>query len=328
MSKPFQSHNQQLKILRKRNLIISNGSKAKSILIRENYYLLINGYKDIFLDTVETKKRKEDYYKSNTTFEHIFSLYEFDRNLRNILIKYLLMAENSIKSKIAYRFSEVNKDPFSYFNINNYQPNNHEMTTRLIATLSNVVKENTDSKTKKGPFYHYFSQHKELPLWVLITKMTLGQACNFYYNLPASIKAQILTDVLCEFSHNSLHKPKVSAEKYISEFSGILNCLNRFRNVCAHEDRLYSYEARDRKGAKIHTSFFYLKESPSFDGKVYDIILLLRLFLTRKDFKLMVKQVICEIDQLDRTLPSNLYSEVLRTMHFSKTWRNDLNELK
>ena len=56
MSKPFRSHNQQLKILRKRNMIVSNGAKAKAILVRENYYLLINGYKDIFLDLVETEK--------------------------------------------------------------------------------------------------------------------------------------------------------------------------------------------------------------------------------------------------------------------------------
>ena len=45
MAKPFQTHNQQLKMLRKRNILITNGSKAKAILIRENYYQLINGYK-------------------------------------------------------------------------------------------------------------------------------------------------------------------------------------------------------------------------------------------------------------------------------------------
>lgn len=50
MSKPFQTHNQQLKILRSRNISITNGGKAKAILIRENYYQLINGYKHIFLD--------------------------------------------------------------------------------------------------------------------------------------------------------------------------------------------------------------------------------------------------------------------------------------
>ena len=105
MSKPFQTHNQQLKILRSRNLIIKNGSKAKSILIRENYYQLINGYKKIFLDPVETKKRKDDYFKSGTTFEQIYALYEFDRNIRHILLKYMLICENSLKAKFTTPYS-------------------------------------------------------------------------------------------------------------------------------------------------------------------------------------------------------------------------------
>ena len=89
MSKPFQTHNKQLKILRSRNLIIKDGSKAKSILIRENYYQLINGYKNIFLDTVITKQLKNDHFKTGTTFEQIYALYEFDRNIRHILLKYM-----------------------------------------------------------------------------------------------------------------------------------------------------------------------------------------------------------------------------------------------
>ena len=40
--KPFKTYNQQLRILRNRGLIISNGSKAIRILERENYYTLIN----------------------------------------------------------------------------------------------------------------------------------------------------------------------------------------------------------------------------------------------------------------------------------------------
>lgn len=46
--KPFKTYNQQLKILRNRNLTISNGSKAISVLKRDNYYNIVNGYKDIF----------------------------------------------------------------------------------------------------------------------------------------------------------------------------------------------------------------------------------------------------------------------------------------
>ena len=62
MPKPFKSHNSLLKLMRKRNISIakgSEGSKVKNILSRENYYSVINGYKDIFLDQAITKQTND-----------------------------------------------------------------------------------------------------------------------------------------------------------------------------------------------------------------------------------------------------------------------------
>lgn len=330
MAKPFQTHNQQLKMLRKRNILITNGSKSKAILIRENYYQLINGYKHIFLDTVESKKRQDDYYKNGTTFEQIYALYEFDRNLRNILMKYILMTENSIKSKIAYQFSsEHPKEAFSYFNINNYRDTNHQQTTSLIATLSSVTKQNTDSNTKSGPFYHYFNEHKELPLWVLITKLTLGQTCSLLYNLKESTQIEILKAVLYEFKNNSnnIAASKIIHQNYLKDFISAINCIKAFRNVCAHEDRLYDYYAKNKNGKPIQTSFFYIGIStPAFQGGIFDIILLLRLFLTKRDYKQLLRRLLDELNKLEHELPSSLFSEVTRKMKLPKNWTSELNK--
>lgn len=96
MAKPFKSLNTLLRLMRNRNISIDKdgeGSKVKRILSRENYYSVINGYKDIFLDLPATQSSGDDYYISGTTFFHIYALYCFDRNLRSILLKYLLQAE-------------------------------------------------------------------------------------------------------------------------------------------------------------------------------------------------------------------------------------------
>lgn len=332
MSKPFQTHNTQLKILRNRNIIIKNGSKAKGILIRENYYQIINGYKHIFLDIIETKKRKDDYYKDGTTFEQIYALYEFDRNLRNLLLKYLLMTENSIRSKIAYQFSsEHRKEPFAYFNINNYQSNNHQNTTALIAELSSVTKNNTDSLTRSGPFYHYFAEHQDLPLWVLITKLSFGQTVKLFYNLTHKMKTDIIDCVFNEFKHNcskSVPVKKLTSKNYLKEFDFMLNCVKSFRNVCAHEDRLYDYKAVNKNGKAIVTSFFFLNQAPAFNGGFYDILIILRFFLTAKDYKQLFHKVKSELSTLSETLPSNLFSEVLRKMRLPKDWESKLLSLK
>ena len=59
--KNYKSYRQQLNILRSRGMIIgkgSQGSRAMRILERENYYSIINGYKELFL--AEKAARSEE----------------------------------------------------------------------------------------------------------------------------------------------------------------------------------------------------------------------------------------------------------------------------
>lgn len=62
---------------------------------------MISGYKDIFINPI-TKK-----YFERTTMDDIYSLYRFDRELRSIFLKYILIAERSIKSSLSYNFFET-----------------------------------------------------------------------------------------------------------------------------------------------------------------------------------------------------------------------------
>lgn len=55
MVKPFKTHNQQLTTLRKRGLSVP--SRVKRELENENYYNVINGYKDLFLVTTPSNNR-------------------------------------------------------------------------------------------------------------------------------------------------------------------------------------------------------------------------------------------------------------------------------
>ena len=75
---------------------------ALSILSREGYYNTINGYKKPFLKTASP----EDVYLEGTTLKEIYSLYRFDRNLRNVFINAILHIETTLKSLISYHFSE------------------------------------------------------------------------------------------------------------------------------------------------------------------------------------------------------------------------------
>ena len=55
MNKEFKTIEEQIAILKERNLIIDE-EKAKEIFRDNNYYYLINGYKDLFIDENSEEK--------------------------------------------------------------------------------------------------------------------------------------------------------------------------------------------------------------------------------------------------------------------------------
>ena len=91
-SKIFKTLDEQLAILEERGLVIQDYDKAKAILFRENYFF-INGYRRLF-----AKSPKSDQFITGTTFEELYATFTFDRGLRNLMFKYLLIIENNIKS--------------------------------------------------------------------------------------------------------------------------------------------------------------------------------------------------------------------------------------
>lgn len=99
--KDFKTKEEQINILKTRGMSFDDEENAKKILLNNNYYNIINGYKDLFLDSTNRLS-----YKPGTKFEEIYALYEFDRQLRNIFLEYILKIENSMRSLIAYYFSQ------------------------------------------------------------------------------------------------------------------------------------------------------------------------------------------------------------------------------
>ena len=78
MEKIFKTLDEQVTILRGKNLIIDDEEYVKNILLRENYFF-INGYRYLFY-----KSSKEKIFINGTNFREIYALFYFDRQLRNI----------------------------------------------------------------------------------------------------------------------------------------------------------------------------------------------------------------------------------------------------
>lgn len=102
MEKIFKTIDEQIDILKSRNIIIDDYDKAYNLLSKNNYYYLINGYKDLFIDSTSKKEK----YIDGTKLEEIYALYEFDKDIKINFLKYLLLIENEIDTYLAYEFSK------------------------------------------------------------------------------------------------------------------------------------------------------------------------------------------------------------------------------
>lgn len=179
--KSYKSYRQQLNILRSRGMVIgkgSQGSRVMRILECENYYNVINGYKELFLASKATATADEA-YKTGTTFDEVYALYNFDRELRNIYLKYLLKLENTFKTVIAHEFSaKYGHD--NYLKIENFDNSTERNISSSIKLIGDIQQEIARQMSKHHQVVtHYITEHGYIPLWVLVNVLTFGKIENF-----------------------------------------------------------------------------------------------------------------------------------------------------
>lgn len=72
MDKPFRTHDELICIMNARGLKADN--RTKFILEREGYYAVVNGHKDLFIDSDAKQSAKgEDRYKDGTYSDSVFA---------------------------------------------------------------------------------------------------------------------------------------------------------------------------------------------------------------------------------------------------------------
>nr|DAU23283.1 MAG TPA: abortive infection bacteriophage resistance protein [Caudoviricetes sp.] len=114
----FLTIEQQIELLKERHLIFNNENFAKSMLLTHDYYEIINGYKQFYI--IKTDNHNE-IYKPGVTFEQIFSLFSFDRAIRQMLMSSLIDLEEHMRSLVSYVIAKhYGTKHKNYLNSKNY----------------------------------------------------------------------------------------------------------------------------------------------------------------------------------------------------------------
>lgn len=95
MAKEYCKGNDQIRKLKSRGMIIENYTKAKRLLEYSNYFVVVNGYKDLFID--QTYTGPDERYKKGTTFSEVYALYLFDRKIRTLFLQNILALRTPLR---------------------------------------------------------------------------------------------------------------------------------------------------------------------------------------------------------------------------------------
>lgn len=239
MDKPFKTIEQQMAILRSRNMDVD--SSASAVLKREGYYSVVNGYKAPFLAMAGNGREQQDRYLDGTSFEDVYRLFRFDRDLRLTMMRYFAEAEAALKTVCAYRFSEVHQgESEPYLSPSNYRGEREYKTRvlRLIDSFKSILHKPPHEEIKgyrREYIEHYATMHDETPLWVLTNFLMLGQAFKFYEYQNESMRNYIAKGFSELYGESHGVERKISQRRLRLAYDHIKD----FRNICAHDERLY-----------------------------------------------------------------------------------------
>lgn len=222
MNKQFLTIDGQISKIKSNGISIKDELETKKTLQENSYYNIINGYRTPFLHLHDSKT-----YLHGTEFMEIYALYHFDRQLRDHLLSYLLEAENMIKTQVVYAFlnsqdssGKYMHEDDAYLRIESYEHGQNKRNLKLIAQLQRLI---SDSFESSDSITHYLSTYSYVPLWVLSTRWTFGDVCNFYASMTSQDRQAV----------SSIYK--IPDDKFLT----IINILSFVRNHCAHGNRVY-----------------------------------------------------------------------------------------
>ena len=306
--KQFKTIDEQVEILKDKGLTINDEEKTKKILLRENYFF-INGYRHIFMQSSSNRR-----FIDGATFDELYALFNFDRNLRNIMFKFLLIVENNLKSIFSYhlssRYGYKEKD---YLKLSNFTTDiaKRRQVTDVINKMKRQIRVNAKQHTAT---LHYLTNYGYIPMWILVKVLSFGIVSELYMILKYEDKKQIARYYNIEEEELSIFLPIMA----------------NYRNLCAHEDILYDHKTqRGIPNNKYHKMLnIPMVDDEYIYGKndLYSLVIMFKYMLSVDDFRLLIYELSYEIDALDGKVDSVSLENILDKIGFPSNWR-DISEI-
>jgi len=303
-TKIFKNLDEQIDILASKGLVVNDVAGAKEILFKENYFF-VSGYRGLFMQDFRDRK-----FIKGTTFEELYAMFLFDRNIRNIMFKNILIVENNIKSIISYQLSKKygfkEKD---YLNPKNFTQDN--LKARQVKDVLNKMKRQIKVNVKQhAATLHYVNNYGYIPLWVLVKVLSFG----------------IISELYCILKPDDQFKIAQVYDLDVHTLEIYLSLLANFRNLCAHEDILFDHRTQRRiPDDIIHAHLEIPREAGEYiygKNDLFAIVIIMQYMLSRDEFHDFMQELDYEINLLDAKIDVVPLSTLLNKFGFPANWKS------
>ena len=261
-TKQAKSLDEQIAILRSRNVIINDEDKAKEYLSDIGYYRL--GFYSFPFETTYPylDSRRCHEVKPGTTIEDIIALYYYDSDLRAILNRYLSRIEVSVRTTIIYQLSLK------------YATDQYWFVNPVVVSLKfrgSFDKEVYSHLINKPTIKRHHSKYKGkyAPAWKTMEFMTMGNLETLYDNLILDKDKKLVS--------NAYGEPATAT------FKSYLSTIRVVRNACAHGNVIYGLNLEVGIKTGVACPSFISGTNQNFNGALQVIDYLIRRISVNRD---------------------------------------------
>lgn len=226
MDKKFEKQalpiDEQIKLLKKRGLIIKDVQIAENALRYIGYYHL-SAYMLPFQMGDSTDQHH--FFLNKTCFEDILQIYDFDRNLRLLVMNAIERIEIAIKAALINEMS-IPYDPHWYMNPDYFTPTfNHKLFIQKVQ--GDIQYGQPPNKVNNICLNHYYKTYNNPPMppcWMTFEALSFSTMSILFTGINLSDRRRVAAVLSLP--------PQV--------LTSWLHSLSYSRNICAHHQRLWN----------------------------------------------------------------------------------------
>ncbi len=224
---------EQIAKLKGRGMSISDDRHASELLMDIGYYRL-GFYWFPMEKSYPNKERRNHDFKSGATFDKSVRLYEFDKELRNILSLYIYDLEVNLRTKVVYHVSNRYKDNPFWF------ADNSIVMQSFIDHLKKKYTEEIKNNDVISRHHAKHPEHEYAPAWKTLEYISFGDLIRLIDNLKSE---DLRKEIYRFYGFNE-----------IKTFPNYIDAIRQMRNNCAHGHPIFDLKLyKSLRAAKFKT---------------------------------------------------------------------------